>query len=151
MSKEKYCELIDQLCKKLGIEDSKSMHNACNIQVGNIPFILLHGGERDQDSLYLYCNFGEPPSERKTIVLQRLLETNLGLFGHNAQNFGFNVETGRVLQMSRMAISQTKLESLVQVLNGLAAYAQMWRQSAYLPVSEIEQAFATINHSQFAA
>ncbi|MES2356164.1 MAG: CesT family type III secretion system chaperone [Pseudomonadota bacterium] len=151
MSKEKYCELIDQLCKKLGIEDSKSMYNACNVEVGNIPFTLLHGGNLDQDSLYLYCNFGEPPSERKTMVLQRLLETNLCLFGHNAQNFGFNVETGRVLQMSRMSVSQTKVESLMQVLGGLAAYAQMWRQSAFLPILEIEQAFSTIQHSQFAA
>jgi hypothetical protein len=151
MYKEKYYELIDQVCEKLGISDPEPMHNACDIRVSDIPFTLLHGGEVDEDSLYIYCNFGEPPAERKAVMLRLLMQTNLSIFGNNSLNLGVNTHTGRTLQMSRMAISQTTIESLMSVLVSVAAYAHMWRRSYLLSDAEFEQMAAHQSGSKIAA
>jgi hypothetical protein len=138
MSKEKYRELIDQVRGKLGIENSKPQHEACGLQINEIAFTLLHGGEVDEDSLYIYCDFGSPSADQKALVSPRLIQTTLNFFGNSTPSFGLNAETGRAALMNRVALSQTTLGSLMSVLVKVASYVQMWRQHSALAPSRIE-------------
>lgn len=138
MSRQKYCALIDQLCDRFGIEHPKWLHFNCSLHVNDVVFNLSHGEEVDSDSLYIHCDFGEPPSGTKSLVMQRLMQTNLYLGDSNTPSFGFNAETGRALMMTRMALSETTLGSLIGVLINTAAYVHTWRENFYQESSDVE-------------
>jgi hypothetical protein len=132
MSKEKYCELIDQLCEGFGFKASEAEYAQCNVHLNEIPFMIIHGGEGDEDSLYMYCEFGELPAGREAEAMERLLESNLFLFGNSAPTYGSSPDTDFMLLMFRMAISKTTLESLSNVMLQFSTQAQIWRRTFFL-------------------
>ena len=139
MSNEIFRQLIDGLHSALEIEDSPSKYEVCNLVCSGAFFSLRHGKEADPDGLFIICDFGEVPEENRALIYQRLLETNLFLFGNNAPNFGFNPDTGRVNMMIRVPLSSLSLEDLTKVLANTAAYVQVWRRSYFLTPREIHK------------
>jgi hypothetical protein len=139
MYNDKYCELIDQVNAKVGVKNPISPCGVCDLHIDGIAITLLHGGEVDEDSLYIYCDFGEPPATLKTQAAHRFMQPNLYLFGNNTPNIGFNTETGRALLMNRMAISQTTLCSLMSALANIALYAHVWSENGFLVPSLPQQ------------
>jgi hypothetical protein len=127
MSKQQYYALIDQLCEATGIEGSPMMYEICNLQIKKTEFMIMHGREGDEDSIYMFADFGEPPAENKLEVLQQLMGTNLFMYGNNGPSFGYDKENGHVILASRLALSQSTLESFMKALEGIADTAAMWR------------------------
>ena len=123
MQVEKYKELIKQLSQTNSLKDD-APYDVCNVVVRGISFSIVQGNAGDEDSLYIYGEVGSPSVETKVNVLERLMGMNLWLYGsnNNVPAFGFDVEKNQVLIMYRMAISDTKFESLQYVLNQFAKY-----------------------------
>jgi hypothetical protein len=132
MSKQKYCELIDQLCERFGIPDSKAMYDACHIEMEAVGFSLLHGDFVEEDSLIVYCDFGEMPAEKKRGILENLMELNLAAVSNSARGFGCNPETGHVMMLTRLPLSEMTLDVLVASLVEMAMYARTWRDNYFL-------------------
>src|SRR5258706_16425906 len=105
--KEKYCRFVDKLCEVMGItDDPTTMYEVCNVLINDVPFTLAQGDGDDEDSLYIYCDFGKPSDEAKAVVLERLMQTNLVMFGSNTPMFGLSAASGHVVLMHHMAISE---------------------------------------------
>jgi hypothetical protein len=132
MSTENYRKLIDQVCNRFGFQATELEYASCNLQINQIPFMLIHGKEEDEDSLYIYCEFGELPDGRKVEAMERLLESNLFLFGNSAPTYGFSPDTNCALLMFRMMISKVTLESVCNVMSRFATQAQIWRRTYFL-------------------
>src|SRR5437867_2958592 len=116
-SREKYCKFVDKLCEMLGIPDSASMYAVCNVLINDIAFTLSQGDAGDEDSLYIYCDFGKPADDAKAVVLERLMQTNLVMFGNSTPMFGLSAASGHIVLMHRMVISAMGFESLTYVLS----------------------------------
>jgi hypothetical protein len=132
MSKEKYRELIDQVCADHGFEPEADTYITCNVQMNGIPFMLMHGGVTDIESLYVYCEFGELPDTRGIEIMERLLETNLYFFGSNGPAYGFSSDTGCVLLMFRMAIPKITIQNIRMLMGQLMFQAHVWRKTYFL-------------------
>jgi hypothetical protein len=132
-SRQKYCQFVDKLCEMLGIPDSKSMYEACHLLINDIPFSLGQGDQDDEDSLYIYCDFGKPADEVKAVVLERLMQTNLAIFGNGTPTFGLNAESGHIILMHRMVISEMGFESLTYVLSSFVDHVKRWRDTVFMP------------------
>jgi hypothetical protein len=143
MSKEKFNELTCELRSKFGLVDSQSLHKGCNLRVNDVAFTLLHGDHSDEDSLYIYCDFGTPSVDYKAYLSQGLMQTRLNLFGNSTPSFGFNAETGRAALMNRVALSQTTLDSLIGILNSTSTYIRVWCGALSPSSSQKEQASQT--------
>ena len=136
MSQEKYCNLIDALCGKLGVPDPEKKYDDCNLEINGVTFTLMHGGDNRPDVLTLYADYGEAPSHLKEIVYRRLLETAHAMQGFNAPSFAFNSETGHVIQMAHLLSSDWKVDPLITTMGNMTKYAQMWRRDFFLTEEE---------------
>ena len=145
MSKEMYCQLIDSFCEKFGIADPEPMYKACNLRVNNTDLTLLHGDFIDQNCLIVYCDLGEPPADNKQLAIQRLMEVNLSSFAHGAPRFGRNPETGHLLLMQRLTLSETDVDTLMTSMAEFESFALVWRQNFLLMADE----FANWRYKQF--
>jgi hypothetical protein len=134
MSKQKYCDIIDQLCDKLGIEDPESMYEACNLEVDGIAFTLTYGDYVDEECLLIYSDFGEPPMDdhSRAKAFQRLMEINLQVFARCKPNFGFNPETGRVLMMTHFGLERAELDLVMFELVNVASMVKLWRENFFV-------------------
>ena len=128
MSKQKYCDLIDSLCERFQIEDSKSMYEACNIQIEEIPFTLLHANYIDDDSMIAYCDFGELPTEKRQPILEHLLTANL-MMSSKMLGVACNPENGHVMMLRRFLLSRTTTDELLMDLGEMAFCASEWRDN----------------------
>src|SRR5436190_10661950 len=98
MSKEKYRETIDHICKGLNIQPWDNMYENCNLDINGVSFTITHGSvEELADIVFLYCDFGEPPAIIHSLVWRRVLETNVVTFGITAPIFGRNPTNGHLL------------------------------------------------------
>ena len=137
MDKHKYYELVEQLCKTLGISNSYLGDGICLVRIDEITLILAQGDGLDEDSLCIDCDFGVPIAEVKGLVLQRVMEANLYTTRNDAPTFGFNADTGHVYMMNRISLEETTLESLIVVLGNIAAYVHKWRDNLFVTGSEL--------------
>ncbi len=126
MLREKYYELIYRLCKLTGIDNVTAMRELCEVQFGGVEFALSHGGDVDEDGLYIYCDFGSVDEERKAMVFERLMQTNLLTFGNGTPVFGFDSQRRMVILMLRLLVSQTSFEALVTHLYAFTAHIETW-------------------------
>jgi hypothetical protein len=139
MYKQAHCELIDQLCSKLGVENPQSMYGLCSLQVNGIDFTLLPGSFVNDDTLIIYCDLGAVPAERKLQVLERLMEVNFHMFSRDESSFACNPETGRVLLVKRLSLSETNLQEALRHMAALAAFTFAWRERFLMSPEEWRQ------------
>ncbi|MES2354164.1 MAG: CesT family type III secretion system chaperone [Pseudomonadota bacterium] len=139
MSKELYCQLVDQVRAKAGINDPELSYDQCVVAIEGINFVLLHGSVMASDSMFMYVDFGEVPADNKELVLQRLLETNLFMYTDTPSSFTINPESKHVILVQHVRLSGTTFEDLADRMIQAAQFAQMWRGNHFLHEHENQQ------------
>src|SRR5436190_12263413 len=100
MSKQRYYQLINEICSRCNIPNPQSMYENCNLTVGGIPVTLAYVGSVNQGSIISFCDFGVPPELDHAAVLRRVLEANMFLLGVKTTHFAINPETGHILLLA---------------------------------------------------
>lgn len=131
MSYEKYCDVIDQLCEKLGIEDPQTQYELCNMQIDGTGFSLTYTDQEPND-LVAICNFGEVPENQSAAILRRVLEMNMFLSNSKAPRLAINPDTGHVLMIAKIPLEDLSLKFLIEQLGSYADLAEEWRTTHYL-------------------
>ncbi|MES2354840.1 MAG: CesT family type III secretion system chaperone [Pseudomonadota bacterium] len=130
MSKQKYVELIDQVCKECDIDDPQSMYDVCDLIVMDVAFTLLY---RDAfDGIVIFCEYGEVPEENRAAILQSLLEANTYTFDFNTPCFLINPDTKHVLLRAHMLLDGLTAQDLLTTLGSYAMTAGIWRKTYHL-------------------
>jgi len=132
MSIETYHALIDQICAEFSIPDPGAMYQAAHLHVYDADFTLYHGGVILPDSVLMYCDFGELPVQTREMVLLRLLEANMYLFGANSPAFTYNSKKNHIVLMCRFPLSQATLDSTLELLSYFAAMAARWNNDYFI-------------------
>jgi hypothetical protein len=105
--------------------------------VNDVPFSLMRVDFVHADRVMLFVEFGKPPYERRDLVLQRLLETNLYMCcDEDTPTFTFNAETGNVVMTTRLSLSTLTPTSLLGLMRHLSDYVKSWRASHFLNASD---------------
>jgi hypothetical protein len=130
--KNQYRRLIEGVCRRGGIGDSKTVLERGHLAVNGIPFTLLHAEPAEPEFVLVYCDFGELPRHNRELALQRLLEVNLFLYGGAGPGFSFNKDSGHVLLMAQFRLPAATEESVLTALGSMAAYAEEWRKGHFL-------------------
>ncbi len=138
MSKEKYEELIDEICDRLGMEDSESLYRLCSLRINEIDFTLTYGNFIDDDSLLIYCDLGEIPKPMESTIKERLMEANLTMFGKLDTVYALNPENGHALLMQPMSLLETDYNILMLKLSELTAFTYEWRNNYFLAPQELK-------------
>lgn len=137
---ERYHKLIDEICEEAGIPDAQSMYQNCSLVVNDIGFTMAHMAFIKPETAILYADFGKPPTERRDLVLQRLMESNLLTYCESdAPSFAYAAETGHVVLMTRLPLSSVTGENVIALMKYLTDYAQLWRETFFLNREEARQ------------
>ena len=132
MSIEMYHSLIDRICEKFDISDPGSMYQAAHLRLRGMDFTLYHGGVIIPDSVLMYCDFGELPTQSREQVLLRLLEANVYLFGANSPAFTYNPQKNHIMLMCRFSLIRATLESTLELFDHFAEMATRWNNDYFL-------------------
>lgn len=141
MSAQKYRELINVLYELVMGKDFEIPPNyeAFDITLNDdIPFILTHGGEADEEALYVVARYGSLPEDRKVIALIRLMESNLFLYGDNRPCFCFDQELDEVVMMMRLLLPTMTPPNVVKLLQHMAMQISLWRECYFLEEHEVD-------------
>ena len=130
MSKEKYFELIDNLCDECQIREPQTLYETCDLVVLGIAFTILY--HEDTECVVVFCDFGAAPEENRSLVLRRLLEANMFTLNFFAPCFAFNPETEHVLLRAHFPLEGLTAQELLNMLGTHAAMAAEWRRTHFL-------------------
>jgi hypothetical protein len=106
--------------------------DAVDLAVDGVNFSLIQADAGDNEALTLLCDFGPLPLINRGRVLEKLLETNLGIFGHDAPVFAMSPDFKRVLLMRRVLFIKMSALDVMNMMVRHAAHAMEWRKTYYL-------------------
>ena len=133
MSVQAYQSLIDQLCQHAGIDHPASMYAAAELAINGTKFMLRHGGRRAPHMALAYCAFGPLATSQRELALQRLLETNVVLFGTpGSPFFSYNPDSKEVLLTCSIFLAEASGSHLLELLTTFSVVAQDWRSHYFL-------------------
>jgi Tir chaperone protein (CesT) family len=133
-------ELINATCQDASAAERQTILRTGGLLVNGIPFALVPGatGTGDEDSLYVYCDFGCLPRDQTVAVLKRILEINIFLYGRETPSFVFNPSTEHILLACRMDRSGITAQRFMQSLREMSSYAHQWQATHFLSDEEID-------------
>lgn len=136
MSIDAYYFLIDDLCARCNIADPLPMYGCADLQVRGVHFSMFYGDAVAPHSALLYTDFGEVAALNKELVLQRLMEANLYMFGLYAPSFCYNPQTQKIILSCLLPLEGNTASKVLDLLNHLADMAVDWKADYYLHENE---------------
>lgn len=148
MSIKAYQSLIDQICEHAQIPDPQSMYLTAELEVKGSKFLLRHGGSEAEQTVLIYCAMGELLTQSREVVLLRLMETNLYLFGtaHNPF-FVYNPENKHVMLTCTLWLGEASGLKTLALLEHFSEIAAEWRQNYFLEKKENQSGMLSAGRS----
>lgn len=133
MSIQAYQSLIDQLCLHAGIEHPASMYEGAEFAINDAKFMLCHAGKRAPHMAMVYCAFGPLLTTQRELALQRLLETNVVLFGTpGSPFFSYHPDSNEVLLNASLFLAEASGLRVLEMLTAFPVVAREWRTTYFL-------------------
>lgn len=131
-SKERFNQLIRDFCTLSGTDDATHILNGGSIAINDIVFLLAWKERLDPERLYVRCDFGEVPANRKIQVCKSLLEADLDLYDGSGPAFSLSATTGRVLFTHSYRLDALTPAELRDILSALVDSVLEWRSGHFL-------------------
>lgn len=132
MSASIYRDLMDQLGWLSKLEPPELNYETITTEFNGIKFYFMYEEEYDADGLYMYCDYGTLPSSFQDEILERLLESNLLLYGNTAPTYAFNPDEETIVQISRISLSFINVDLLGELMMHASVQAHVWRNNFFL-------------------
>lgn len=130
--------LAQDLRRQLQLQDGDG--DAVNLLVEGVPFTLTCRPEWGDEHLLFVCDFGPAPPGDRARMLERVLETNLYMFGPNAPTFSINPGTRHLVLMGLLPLQGLTAQGLLDALPCYALSAHQWRGNGFIEAPEPEVA-----------
>lgn len=102
------------------------------ISIDGVGLMLLYSASVKNDRMFAFCDFGDVPPEREAAVMRRLLEMNFAVYQGNAPSFTIDPESGRVMLLAEVPLSEATPVNVMGFLQGLSVQANEWRKNHFL-------------------
>jgi hypothetical protein len=127
MQLELFENLLRELCAVVGLPDAEDMVQRRQIQVEGFDVILDYL-EDDPGAFYLYFQFGIVTAGRTLAVYRLMLEANLLIYAQDQAQFGMDSETGGIVLLVRIALTEDVTgEWLANLMIDYAEHGRYWR------------------------
>jgi hypothetical protein len=137
MDKTAFQALARDLRRQLQLQDDPGA-DAVNLVVEGVPFTLSCGPEWGEDRLLFLSDFGPVPAGDRARMLERVLETNLYMFGPDAPTFSINPGTGHLVLMGLLPLQGLTAQALLDALPCYTLSAHQWRANGFMEAPEPE-------------
>jgi hypothetical protein len=131
MDKTAFRALAQDLRRQLQLPDNGDA-DTVNLLVEGVPFTLTCGTEWGGDHVLFVCDFGPVPPGDRARMLERVLETNLYMFGPQAPTFSINPGTRHLVLMGLLPLQGLTARALLDALPCYALSAHQWCQNGFI-------------------
>lgn len=146
MSKERFSELVTELCLNVGIPDPKEILRRGQIEVDGYLVDLEYEPE-DAEALYLIYDFGTVSAGRSLKVFRLMLEANCGVYAADQALLGMDSDTGNVTLMVRCPFSdEFNGPKLADTLGHYSEHGAYWRK---LILAAPEEAYNSLMNGRY--
>lgn len=104
MSFERYQDLVTEFCATIEIGDPAVVLETKTLEVEGLTVLLDHF-EDDEDAMYMQFDYGIVTAGRTLRVFRLMLESNLLVYAQDQAQLGLNPDTGGVLLILRIPMS----------------------------------------------
>lgn len=127
MQLELFEDLLRDLCVVVGLPDAEEMVSRRQMQVEGFDVVLDYL-EDDPGAFYLYFQFGIVTAGRTLAVYRLMLEANLLIYAQDQAQFGMDSDTGGIVLLVRIALTQdVSGEWLANLMIDYAEHGRYWR------------------------
>lgn len=134
---ESYRKLVDQFCRKEGVQRPEKPDGLLTLAVGDVLFFISPVDDGDGVRLLLTVHYGEMPPHASALAYRRLLEANVQAFDSLQPKFGVDAETGSVVVTGTLPLRSLTVESLMELIREQSMYVRDWRSTHFLVPEEI--------------
>lgn len=129
MSYGTFGALVLALCKTVNLPDAQDVLERGSIEVEGFEVMLTHY-ENDPAAMYITFHFGGVTAGRTLTVFRLMLESNLTVYAQDQAQMGINPETGGVVLIVRVPMSDDIDGAwLADTLAHYAEHGRYWRDS----------------------
>jgi Tir chaperone protein (CesT) family len=129
MSAENFVNLVEDLCRTVGLTDIEHTLETRSIEVEGFDVRFDHF-EDDGHAVYLNFEYGTLTAGRTLKVFRLMLEANLLIYAQDQAQLGVDAETGGMVLLVRVEMSgELNGEALADLLSHYAEHGRYWRQN----------------------
>src|SRR5215475_14068866 len=96
MSRERYVELIHEVCAVVGLPDADYVVESQTLEIEGFDVRLDHY-ENDAGSLYVCFHYGAVTAGRTLVVFRMMLEANLLIYAQDQAQLCLDPDTGSIV------------------------------------------------------
>jgi hypothetical protein len=146
VSREKYENLVRELCRAMEVNDPATVLQRGALEVAGYEVLLSHL-PGDPNAMYMNFNFGIVSAGRTLRLFHQMLTSNLTLYAQDQAQLGVNPETGGMLLIVRIPMTdEVDGPWLADTFNHYSEHGRYWRQNRAEIPDEVHEQPA---HAQF--
>jgi hypothetical protein len=135
--RRQFMSLVDDVCEELGypkcVSDSEGdAVIAMEMEVGAIPFAVVHSMETAPGQVLVESTYGPLPEKRLNEVLLRLLEMNRALAETGNGAFCLDPDSGEVMLTQQCDLSAETGAGLLQTMTRMSWQSRRWKDNCFL-------------------
>ena len=139
MNRFNYVSLVEGFCQHTGLSNADLVTQGNSITVDKVTFTLDYNEHLNPYSVYVYCDYGEVPSNFQNVVLEYILQENTFRMIKGLPVFALVPETNRVITMHHFPLAFITAEQLYEQLTFMAAAVQDWKKIDWYLVAKSQK------------
>jgi hypothetical protein len=137
MSRERYVELIHEVCNTVGLPDADYIVESQMLEVEGFDVKMEHH-ENDAGAMYLCFQYGAVTPGRTLVVFRLMLEANLLVYAQDQAQLGLDADTGGIVLLVHFPMSADITgEYIVQLLAHYAEHGRYWQNNILQSTDEM--------------
>lgn len=142
-SREKFLSVVDELRAALGYALRNSDPEFCDelvmeMMYGNFDFSVVHSLLCRTDKVLIECQFGEIPENRKSKIIERLLQMNTTLAELDGSVFCLESDGTRIIYALPMQLSELDGYRLLSKMTEIVWHGRRWLETNYIEENKHE-------------
>jgi hypothetical protein len=145
MSRERFVELIHELCAVVGLPDANYVVETQTLEIEGFDVHLDHY-DTDENAIYLSFHYGAVTAGRTLVVFRLMLEANLLVYAQDQAQLCVHADTGSVVLLVHLPIGPTITgEYLADLFSHYAEHGRYWQKNILESTDEMFEGIASGN------
>ncbi len=135
--RNKFLSVVDELRAALGyaVRDSDPEFGnelVMEMMYGNFDFSVVHSQQFCAHNILIECEFGDVPENKKSEIIERLLQMNVALAEHDGSVFCLDDSTTKLIYALPMQLKALNGNVLLSKMTEIVWHGRRWLETRFL-------------------
>ncbi|TKC86950.1 molecular chaperone Tir [Trinickia terrae] len=145
MSRERFVELIYEICDVVGLPDAEYVVETQALEIEGFD-VRLDNHENDPESLYICFHYGAVTPGRSLVIFRLMLEANLLIYAQDQAQLCLDSDTGSIVLLVHVPMGpDVSGEYLADLFSHYAEHGRYWKNNILESADEMFEGIASGN------